>query len=97
MMMNLNNYNAISPLPTDLITGDVIPFGADVVQVFDDSLMLAKEVIPNGSFKEGFTLTSAWWGNQVDFDRISFAARSGQLKWEAQTDAIFGEVFAATL
>lgn len=96
-MMNLNNYNAISPLPTDLITGDVIPFGEDVVQVFDDSLMLAREVIPNASINEAFTLTPAWWGNQVDFDRISFAATSGHLKWEAQTDDIFGEVYAATL
>lgn len=46
-MMNLDNYNAISPLSTDLITGDVIAFGEEVVQVFDDFLMLTKDVISN--------------------------------------------------
>lgn len=96
-MMNLNNYKTMSPLPTDLITGDVIPFGEEVVLVFDDSLMFAKEVIPNASSNEAFTLTPAWWENQVEFDRISFAITSGQLKFEAKTDDIFGEVYAATI
>ncbi|MEK4529793.1 hypothetical protein NST38_30785 [Paenibacillus sp. FSL H8-0104] len=51
-MMNLDNYNAISSLPTDLITGDIIAFGEEVEQVFDDFLMLTKDVIPNASNNE---------------------------------------------
>jgi hypothetical protein len=37
------------------------------------------------------------WGNEVDFDQISFAAASGELPWEAQTDDFFDEVYADTL
>ncbi|WP_145142223.1 hypothetical protein [Paenibacillus sp. Y412MC10] len=96
--MNLNNNNAESQLPTDLITGDVIPFGEQVVLVFGDSLMLAEMVIPSPSnSKEAFTLTPTWWENHVEFDRIISAATSGELTWEAQTNEIFGEVYAATI
>lgn len=54
-MMNLNNYNAVSQLPTDVIARDVIPFAEEVGVTYE------------------------------------------QLKWEAQMDEIFGEVYVATL
>ncbi|KQY83548.1 hypothetical protein ASD24_29700 [Paenibacillus sp. Root52] len=95
--MNLNNYKAISPLPTDLITGQIIAYGQEVVQVLDNSLMLAKEVIDDKLINEAFTLTPGWWKNEVDFDRISFAVTEGQLKWETQSDDIFGQVYAAII
>ena len=53
--MNLNNYNATSAVPTELISEDVMPFGEEVGAIY------------------------------------------GQLKWERQTDEIFGEVYVANI
>lgn len=87
MNMNLNNYNEISPLPVDAMTGKVIPFGAEIVLYNDDSMTLADDITPSWSVNAPFMLTSEWWNKRVELERNAFAYAAEYLAWEyEQTD-----------
>ena len=87
MKMNINNYNEISPLPVDVLTEKVIPFGSEIVLYDDESMSLANGTVPSWSVSAPFTLRREWWNKHVELERSAFADAAEYLAWEyEQTD-----------
>ncbi|WP_145142221.1 hypothetical protein [Paenibacillus sp. Y412MC10] len=82
MNMNINNYNEFSPLPVDVLTGKLIPFGAKIVLYDDDSISLAEGITTSFSAIAPFTLNSEWWNKRVELERSAYAHAAEYLAWE---------------
>lgn len=94
MNMNINNYDELSPLPVDVLTGKVIPFGATIVEFNDDSISLADGITASFSVSAPFVLSSEWWITRVELERNAFANAAEYLAWEYQ-QADLGYLFHA--
>lgn len=81
--MNINNYNELSPLPVDVLTGKVIPFGTKIVIFNDNSISIADDgIVASFSVSAPFTISKDWWVTQVKLERNAFADAAGYLAWE---------------
>lgn len=89
MNMNINNYNEMSPLPVDVLTGKVIPFGAKIVLYNDDSMTLAEGITPNWSVSDPITLNSEWWNNRVEIERSAYAHAAEYLSSQYEEDLTY--------
>ncbi|MEW4425969.1 hypothetical protein AB1I68_00580 [Paenibacillus pabuli] len=95
MYMNINNYNELSPLPVDVLTGKVIPFGTKIVLFDDDSISIAEGITARCNVSAIFILIRDWWVTCVELERNAFADAAEYLAWEYE-QADFGDLYHAS-